>query len=294
MGHFDDLIPVKKAEAVAKSPAVTVAPVQPQGPIQMAPVSQPIASPATHLAGIQPMEASDETSRLMGIEPAVEPPPSASLRFDRGSRMQVKEFEGRKWIKTGPSAPWKEVKPMAQAGSKLTEGQEKTSLYLGRATKANENILSSLSQFDPTSLQGAGSALATKSDFTNWLAPPEAQKFTQAADEFIAAVLRKDTGAAIAKDEKEQAYRIYIPRPGDTPEVMEQKRVARERAVEELQKILPGAPKTGGAKVASPAATPAAANDKDAQAASWLKANPGHPKAAAIRAALKAKGIAVE
>lgn len=54
----------------------------------------------------------------------------------------------------------------------------------------------------------------------------------------------------------------------------------------------PAAPATGAA--GSPAAPAAAATPKDTQAATWAKANPTDPRAAAIKAAQQAKGIWVD
>lgn len=45
----------------------------------------------------------------------------------------------------------------------------------------------------------------------------------QAEDNFLNAVLRRESGAAIADSERESGSRQYFPRPGDSPEVLAQK-----------------------------------------------------------------------
>jgi hypothetical protein len=49
------------------------------------------------------------------------------------------------------------------------------------------------------------------------------QRFDQAERNFINAVLRRESGAAIAPSEFDSARQQYIPQPGDTPEVLAQK-----------------------------------------------------------------------
>lgn len=64
---------------------------------------------------------------------------------------------------------------------------------------------------------------------------PEFQKAMQAGLEFLQAILRKDTGAAITSQEQDQYGRTYLPQPGDGPEVLGQKQASRRRAVIALE-----------------------------------------------------------
>lgn len=61
------------------------------------------------------------------------------------------------------------------------------------------------------------------------------KRFKQAKDDFISAVLRKESGAAISKDEYSSEDRKYFPQLGDTPEVIAQKAQSRSRAIETLK-----------------------------------------------------------
>lgn len=56
-----------------------------------------------------------------------------------------------------------------------------------------------------------------------------------AADEFLQAILRKDTGAAITPQEQELYGRTYLPQAGDSEAVLQQKARARQRAVAALR-----------------------------------------------------------
>ena len=66
-----------------------------------------------------------------------------------------------------------------------------------------------------------------KTDFFNVVVDPKFRQFKTAADNFIRAVLRKESGAAISESEYKGAFRDYIPRLGDDPETVEQKRRLR-------------------------------------------------------------------
>jgi hypothetical protein len=63
------------------------------------------------------------------------------------------------------------------------------------------------------------------------------QSFKVAADNFIRAVLRKESGAAIAESEYIGAFRDYIPLLGDSQKVVEQKRALRKGITNTMRKI---------------------------------------------------------
>jgi len=63
------------------------------------------------------------------------------------------------------------------------------------------------------------------------------QSFKVAADNFIRAVLRKESGAAIAESEYIGAFRDYIPLLGDSQKVVKQKRALRQGITNTMRKI---------------------------------------------------------
>jgi hypothetical protein len=81
------------------------------------------------------------------------------------------------------------------------------------------------------------------------------QQVEQAQRDFINAVLRRESGAAIAPSEFDSAQKQYFPSVGDGPEVIAQKAANRRRATELMLAEVPAAAR-GGAK--SPAAPTAA------------------------------------
>jgi hypothetical protein len=68
----------------------------------------------------------------------------------------------------------------------------------------------------------------------NYSVSTDRQKFDQAKTDFINAQLRKESGAAIGKDEFVKAERQYFPVPGDSPEVIKQKAANRRAAIESM------------------------------------------------------------
>jgi hypothetical protein len=57
---------------------------------------------------------------------------------------------------------------------------------------------------------------------------PEQQRYKQAADNWIRANLRKESGAVIGADEMAAEYATYFPMPGDDPATLQQKVEARK------------------------------------------------------------------
>lgn len=64
---------------------------------------------------------------------------------------------------------------------------------------------------------------------------PEQQQNDQARRNFISAVLRKESGAAISPTEYVNEERKYFPQLGDSAEVIKQKQEARQLAIKALE-----------------------------------------------------------
>lgn len=115
------------------------------------------------------------------------------------------------------------------AAEKTTEGQANAALYADRMREANR-ILS-----DPAISEASNSArqrlFSNVPLAGNYLVSPEYQMADQAQRDFINAVLRRESGAAIAPSEFDNARRQYFPQPGDSPAVLAQKAQNRETAI---------------------------------------------------------------
>jgi hypothetical protein len=129
-----------------------------------------------------------------------------------------------------PNAPQNQT-----AANKPTEVQGKAASFLIRALGANKG-------YEGTNL-GARNIFAQAvqdrtPNLTNTILNSGARQVANSAqDEFIAASLRQDSGAAIPPEEMERQRRIYFPMPGDGPEALQQKKMARMRAIEGLRML---------------------------------------------------------
>jgi len=113
----------------------------------------------------------------------------------------------------------------------MTEAQSKDTTYTVRAADA-------LKVFDPLAhnLTSFGSSTLGNTPYVgNYLKSKEYQQAEQAGNEFLQAILRKDTGAAITEGEQALYGDTYLPRPGDSPEVQAQKAQSRARAIEAMR-----------------------------------------------------------
>lgn len=72
--------------------------------------------------------------------------------------------------------------------------------------------------------------------FGNYAQSESYQKYKQARDNFITALLRDESGAAIGTQEFNRYERELFPQPGDSKGVIEQKRQARKVAIEAMKK----------------------------------------------------------
>jgi hypothetical protein len=121
----------------------------------------------------------------------------------------------------------------AAAAKPFTEGQSKDVVYATRAKGALE-VLEPIAE-NLTSLAGQVSSMDPTGIVRRRVQSPEFQVAQNAGNEFLQAILRKDTGAAITAGEQALYGETYLPRPGDGPEVLVAKQAARQRAVAAIE-----------------------------------------------------------
>lgn len=118
----------------------------------------------------------------------------------------------------------------------LTESQSKDQNFLQRAQNAETNLVPVETELTSwAQKQATGLPL----DMGNYLTSPAYQKAEQAGKEVLAVILRKDTGAAVTPQEFKDYGAIYLPQPGNSKEVIEQKRVARQIVIKAIADGLP-------------------------------------------------------
>lgn len=135
---------------------------------------------------------------------------------------------------------------------KPTETSDKAGNFYSRAAPASAALDAAIAG-DPAT--GVAPYLPSDADYEatlgmlagapNWatrhIVSPEGRKFYDNAQNFMMAMLRPDTGAAFGKDEFQSYARVFIPMPGDTPEVIANKAQARATALAALQGTARGA-----------------------------------------------------
>lgn len=112
----------------------------------------------------------------------------------------------------------------------LTESQGGATNFYNRAKNAE-------AQLEPYESEGTqiGQAVLGMVPWGNVFQSAEYQVFSQIQANFISAVLRKESGAAISVEEFDKEAKKYFPQPGDKPLVIEEKRRARQDAIDGLR-----------------------------------------------------------
>jgi hypothetical protein len=155
---------------------------------------------------------------------------------------QYKEVNGA-IVQISPDGNAKEVYKGEPNFDKLPEFSAKAAGFATRMIDAERNVQGLMTtkdanvppSFDPTTAKTGILNSTTGTPFeslTNYAArSPEHQRYMQASEQWIRAFLRKESGAAIGKDEFARDFKVYFPQPGDSPDVVKQKEEARRSAV---------------------------------------------------------------
>jgi hypothetical protein len=103
-----------------------------------------------------------------------------------------------------------------------------------------ERVDSIINTLPPEAAPGMGSAVSGAIPFVGGVVQrniqsADTQRYQQAANDWIRAKLRKESGAAIGKDEMESEYKTYFPQVGDSPAVIAQKTEARRIATDAMR-----------------------------------------------------------
>ena len=123
------------------------------------------------------------------------------------------------------------------SGKALTEFQGKSTSFgmradaasqvidtVGQGGKVQPSLIKRAAESVPLVGEGLGMA-------ANRFASPEQQQVEQAQRDFVNAVLRQESGAAISASEFDNARKQYFAQPNDSQEVIAQKKANREMAI---------------------------------------------------------------
>jgi conjugal transfer/entry exclusion protein len=132
--------------------------------------------------------------------------------------------------KGGTPAIIKGVKPSGEVGKAPTEAETKAAFYAGNM-KAATRVLDQLEKegLDMSKL-GSQVDTAMAGGMGNLVSSPRAQQARQAQNQWAEQMLRMQTGAAATQDEITRTVATYFPKPGDSSEVVAQKKAMRAQA----------------------------------------------------------------
>ena len=155
----------------------------------------------------------DQDVRVAGIR-------AANVSQPKSTADELAEFEAKEQIKA------------KYGGSRPSLGAERQTLaYFNRAKQASDDIGG---MEDQIAKMGLGGQVGLQV-LPNFLQSDSNQRYRQAQRAFTEARLRKESGAAIPTAEYENDSKTYFAQPGDGPEVIAQKRQARQTVLEGLK-----------------------------------------------------------
>jgi hypothetical protein len=125
----------------------------------------------------------------------------------------------------GPADP--KNRPIPQP----SEGERSAANYLGRM-EAAEQLLGEYrpSMSDHVAAMNMIEGGALRGAAANYFMSSEGQKYYQAAQDWVRAKLRKESGASIPSDEMAKEIKTYFPMPGDSQGTIAQKAKSRQQA----------------------------------------------------------------
>lgn len=123
-------------------------------------------------------------------------------------------------------------------GKPLTDAQATALGYANRIAQASQTLDTLGKQFAGANVQNVFGGYVP-----NILKSSDRQQYEQAQQNFVNAVLRKESGAAIAQSEFDNAKKQYFPQPGDSDAVIAQKKANRDLVYNNFL-ISAGSPKT--------------------------------------------------
>jgi hypothetical protein len=116
------------------------------------------------------------------------------------------------------------------------ENQSKAAGFAARMDNAEGIFTANPAGLETYTTQIAGAVPKVGDSARRASQTPEQQKYDQAKEDWIRAVLRKESGASISDPERAGQERTYFPQPGDGPEVVKQKAIARQIVMEAMRK----------------------------------------------------------
>jgi hypothetical protein len=123
----------------------------------------------------------------------------------------------------------------AEGGKPATESQSNAVMFGIRAVDTDKTLRDMEQTYKPTGLGALKDMTTQGKPMSNWMASDEGQKYFNAGKNFVAAIMRKESGAQINESEWAMGTALYVPMPGDSKQVLTQKKRNRELAIQGLK-----------------------------------------------------------
>lgn len=150
---------------------------------------------------------------------------AAKMQADAQTRAMDEQYKRAQMGKLREETNQLRMKPAQQKEIKQNQA---IAAGFGRRVEQAEEVMRELEKSGYNRADLSSSAITS---LPNWMQSKEAQMQGQAERNFVNAVLRRESGAAISASEFESAEKQYFPRAGDSPEVLAQKAANRAQAM---------------------------------------------------------------
>jgi hypothetical protein len=241
---------------------------------------------------IELRDPADPTKVLSRIPKSQMPTAGQIVERDDGTYL-VNTRSGQATPVLGPNN-----QPLIGGGKPLSETQGNAVTFGARAIEANK-IATNLEKEGVTNTGAIRTALGGLAGMTPFVGEqleqgvrstfnvlpsiaggPSAQQQQndQARRDFVSAVLRKESGAAISAQEYINEEKKYFPQLGDSDEVIKQKQNSRLKAIEGLKAQAGPSGTRQINRIANPQLSP-----QDEEALNWANSNPNDPRSAQIK-----------
>lgn len=159
------------------------------------------------------------------------PPGVPQPRYNAAPQAQSGEGAAPAAAMPPPGGATPLISQRPQEDKPLTEAQAKATGFAARMIQASR-IVDPMDFTDAAKPGVLETALGSRLPETaaNLMRSTERQQYRQAQENWVRANLRMESGAVIGADEMAKEIQNYFPQPGDTPQVIEQKRRSREAA----------------------------------------------------------------
>lgn len=146
-----------------------------------------------------------------------------------GGGYEIRNIKGVDYIVTRGANGAEHLQPVPDRVP--SQSEQAARQYADKARQAHDSLTKlENSGYEPSTVGNALQAVAPTA-----LQSSDYQVLDQARRQFINAILRRESGAAISTGEYDSYTRQYFPMPGDSPEVLKQKASARELAISGLE-----------------------------------------------------------